>query len=228
MGRQPATKGRSHNPEIARGINRYPASRMYHLNGRRYVKNKGKQEKKTTTPAVRKSGRFFALQSAPKRLHRNFTPKPAKLRSSFEPGKVLIVLSGPYRGKRVVFLKQLESGLILITGPHKLNGVPLRRMNARNVIVTSTKVDLGKINLRAIDDSLFKKPVKKAPKKSEENFFATENKEQKKELPAEFKELQKKVDGQVVPAIKKVDKLDKYLKSLFSLDNGQFPHEMKF
>ena len=56
------------------------------------------------------------------------------VRSSLSAGTVAILLAGVHKGKRVVVLKQLETGLLLVTGPFKLNGTPLRRYAARIIV----------------------------------------------------------------------------------------------
>jgi len=97
--------------------------------------------------------------------------KPMKARKGLTAGVVCIVLSGRFQGKRVVFLKMLPSGLAMVTGPYKVNGVPLRRMNPAYLLITSTKVPLlGKAH-ESIDEKYFAK-AKEAKKKPEEKFFA--------------------------------------------------------
>ena len=100
---------------------------------------------------------------------RTSTPRP-----SLTPGAILILLAGRFRGKRVILLKTLDQGVLLVTGPFKVNGVPLRRVNARYVIATSHKVDLAGIDQAKVDevasDKYFARE-KSEKKKGEEEFF---------------------------------------------------------
>merc|ERR1719472_1345 len=118
------------------------------------------------------------------------TTKPTKLPKNITPGTVLILLAGRFRGRRAVFLKQLESGLLLVTGPYAINGVPLRRVNQRFCIATSTKVSGG--DAKSITDAFFARDAKKKEKKSESGFFSS--KATKEGLSDDKKKAQKAVD----------------------------------
>ncbi len=106
-----------------------------------------------------------------KKHYKKSKPKTTKLRGGIEAGRVLVLLSGRFRGKRVVFLRQLPSGLLLVTGPYKVNGVPLKRVNQAYTLTTSTKVPVAGVDASKIDDALFKKE-KKTKKQGEKQFFA--------------------------------------------------------
>merc|ERR1712072_211193 len=102
------------------------------------------------------------------------SPAPAKGRKCIVPGSVVILLSGRFRGKRVVCLKKLDSGLLLVTGPYKLNGVPLKRVNAAYCIPTSSKLNVSGVDVSKVDDKYFAKTKVKSSKKDENEFFNAE------------------------------------------------------
>lgn len=136
--------------------------------------------------------------------------------------------------------------MLLVTGPFKINGVPLRRVNSRYVIATSTKVDIAGIDTKSVDkaagDDYFAREKSKGGK-GEKDFFKQGEKpevcqndlqiqigrlttRQKKKPDASRTEDQKSIDKSLVAAIKKTPVLASYLASSFSLRKGDKPHEM--
>ena len=149
----------------------------------------------------------------------------AKLRKNLVPGRVLILLSGRFRGQRVVFLKQLESGLLLVSGPHKLNGVPLKRVNQVYTMTTSTQVDLKGVDVSKVTDKQFVRDNKQ--KKADTKLFA----EGKRAVVDSARRAQHKaIDDALIKNIKdkKNPLLAKYMAARFSLTKNDRPHAMKF
>lgn len=154
-----------------------------------------------------------------------------KLRDSIKPGTVLILLAGHQKGKHVVFLKQLSSGLLLVTGPYRVNGCPLRRVGPTYVIATKTRLDISGVKLpETLNDAYFKRAQSEKRTKKEAGDIFAKTKETYKATEQRKKD-QTDVDKMVLAAIKKHAEgkyLREYLKTSFSLRNKQFPHNMVF
>lgn len=124
--------------------------------------------------------------------------------------------------------------MLLVTGPFKINGVPLRRVNSRYVIATQTRVPVDSLDSETLEkiggEGYFKRDKKSDKKGSEEAFFDQQEGGEKKKKPvsSERAEHQKKVDQGLLASIKKEPMLQGYLAAQFSLRKGDKPHEMVF
>ncbi|CCF73766.1 large subunit ribosomal protein L6e [Babesia microti strain RI] len=185
-----------------------------------------------------------------KLVGRKYASAP-KFRSSLQVGTILILLSGKFKGKRCVLLKRLTtSGLLLVTGPFLVNGIPLRRVNPRYVIATSTNVfnlegiegEKAKQSLEAVISKFEDKDFQKTPamkmaernsrrnkKDSDDMFIDETNVSDNKVITSEEqRKRQDLVDNAITPFLSKVPLLVQYLKTRFSLKSGMYPHLLKF
>lgn len=193
----------------------------------------GEKNGETRKVRVCRLPRHLPTQVARRKLMNNkkpFSQHKRNLRPSIRPGTVLILLAGRHRGKRVVFLKQLGTGLLLVTGPFVLNGCPLRRVNQIYTIATSTRLKIKKVKVPSrINDDYFRRKSLKNLKHREGELFDTAKEEYT--LSNERKEDQVTVDKQILKVIKaSKDKkgLKGYLETMFSLKNKMYPHKMIF
>ncbi|KAF8743056.1 Glycoside hydrolase family 92 protein, partial [Rhizoctonia solani] len=186
------------------------------------VKVGGPKNGETRLVPTSKVSRFYPGEDVRTKRKSARVAAPTKLRDSITPGTVLILLAGRFRGKRVVFLKQLDSGLLLVTGPYKVNGVPLRRVNQAYVIATSTKIDLSSVSIdEKINDKYFSRPASTTSGDKESEFFSEGKPKPKEAYPEAKASDQKTIDQALLAEIKKTENLSKYLKASFGLSKGQ-------
>ncbi len=178
--------------------------------------NKGLKLKKNWYPVADLKTHFKRKCKVPKKTH---------ISAELTPGQVVILLSGRFRGRRVVYLKKLESNLLLVTGPYKYNGVPLKRVNAAYVLPTNTKLEVDGKVADSVKDDFFKRVDIK--RETEKDFFV-EDKDKKARVTEERKKVQNDVDTVVKTAVDKVPMMKEYLRNRFALKSGDKPHLMKF
>jgi len=191
----------------------------------------GERNGKQRLVRAKRFPRYYPTEERPKKFsvkRKRFGDHPRRFRSTVAPGTVVILVAGKHAGKRAVVVKHLSSGLLLVTGPHKLNGVPLRRVNQIYVIGTSTKLDLASVKTDNLDDKFFKR-VRLTKKNADKDIF--DSKKEKTQLSDERRQAQRSIDTAILSAIKaQADSrlLRRYLKSRFQLWNGVLPHKLRF
>nr|WOS60122.1 ribosomal protein L6 [Mylabris sibirica] len=243
--------GKPRNYDLGNGIYRFSRSRMYHKKALyKFVGKKTKATPKIKKPKfvvkpiggdkngkervvlLKKRRNYYPTQDKIKKhpAKKLFRQHKRKLRSTLTPGTVLILLAGAHKGKRVVFLKQLKSGLLLVTGPFGINSCPLRRIHQRYVIGTQTKIDLSDVKLpETLNDDYFRRQHEKRPRKEEGDIFQTKKETYK--CSEQRKIDQKIVDKQIMGAIRKHPDskvLLAYLSAMFGLRSSQYPHRLVF
>jgi len=250
-----AKSGKPINSELkTSGVMKLSRGRMFHKRGlwhiAKWQKTQKPAEKKTATRVVKKEvkgekngktrsvrvskfPKSYPTEDKARKLKTNthcFKDHKRTLRSTITPGTVLILVAGRHAGKRVVFLKQLASGLLLTTGPFKLNGCPMRRINQKFVIATSTKLDISKVTVPAnVDDAFFARTKAPAQKSTDAEIFDVKKEVYK--VNDARKAAQLDVDEQLMGAIKASKEktlLVSWLRTKFALKNRQYPHLMKF
>ena len=196
---------------MAKGLEKRKASRKNNAE-----ENKNLKLKKNWYPVSNLKSHFVRKCKIPKASH---------ISSPLTPGQVVIILSGRFRGRRVVFLKKLESNLLLVTGPYKYNGVHLKRVNAAYVLPTNTKLKVDVEAAKDVKDDFFKKV--KIERTKEEDFFEDDKKKSAR-VTEDRKKMQNQVDTVVKKAVDEVPMMKEYLRNRFALKKGDKPHLMKF
>ncbi|XP_058057887.1 large ribosomal subunit protein eL6 isoform X2 [Anopheles bellator] len=222
------------NSFLADGVRRFAPGKLHQRRKMFQLKNVKPTKVEKPKKAMTKNKRYLPTKRYVKKRPAKgcFRNHKRNTRHTLRKGKVLILVAGRHKGKRVVLLKVLSSGLLLVTGPFEVNACPMRRISQNYVIATRTRVNLREFEVpKHINDRYFRRVIEKKKKdpRVERDIFA---KKEFKYVPSEQRKTdQKEVDAAVLKAVKAHKEgpvVLRYLKSMFSLRSNQYPHRMRF
>jgi len=221
-------------------------------------KRKAKKKRLPTFPMTKPQYWDFQQKPKWKNLRKKKPVRIPKLRASITFGTVLIILTGRHRGKRCVFLKQLDrSGTLMCCGPKRCNRIKLIRIPQAYVIATKTKINLDKVyikhtfkgkkqvetldeRIKHIKDSWFVK-AKTFRKKKQWKRMRKDPMylKPRSERPDNYKfpkalllaQMAKEINKAVYWRLRKGDRynlLQQYMSSKFRLKRKDKPHDMVF
>jgi len=188
--------------------------------------------------SVAKEGSKDAKKANKRKISQKYCARIPKLRASLKPGTVLILLKGHHQAKRVILLHKFNSGLLLVTGPKKINGCPVMRVHPKHVIATSERLQLPEVTLKKCqkikENSLKCHVVPQSTQLSKEEaakYRAHQILDAKKVKKRDAR--QNKIDESIIKVIDEGDAFKKqllfgYLKTPFSLNTNSKPHLMNF
>ena len=118
----------------------------------------------------------------------------------------------------------------IFSGPMKLNGCPMRRINQIYLLATETALDVSAVTVpENVNDEYFKHARPEKVKKEGGDIFTSKKEEYK---PSEQRKTdQAAMDAAILEVIKKHPEaaaLKSYFKATFQLSKGQYPHKMAF
>jgi len=193
----------------------------------------------------KKTGKTILMKMNPKKypvphinMKKELKLKQMRLRKSIQPGVIGIVLKGDQRAKRVVCLKQIDSGLLLVCNP--VGDVAPTTVYHQLFLATKMKIDVSGVKIpeemtheyfhnKRQERRDYRKALKKASVLGEDRPKMRKSPEDK--MTPERLAINKKLEDQLTPLITghpEGETFVQYMKSLFSLGANDYPHRMKW
>uniref|UniRef100_A0A1I8FP09 SANT domain-containing protein n=1 Tax=Macrostomum lignano TaxID=282301 RepID=A0A1I8FP09_9PLAT len=183
---------------------------------------------------IRQSAHRAYLEAAPSSSSQDLRAAATSPQSLHPAGSVLILLAGRHAASGCVFLKQLASGLLLVTGAIQGQRLPAETRLPELRDRHQDSAGAGDLRLpERLNDAYFRRSQSKQKASSAAQGPVHPARRPPTSSPRSVARTRSRSNSQVMSALVKLGRPDKklmlaYLSSLFSLKSGQRPHDMVF